>query len=466
MELRRRRKLAATNTTESLTMGATERILLTVAQLYDSEEASLSPGPRHSLGLKQIASSPLVRVQLHKPRRKVSVMIVGNHSAGKSSFINWYVGETIQKTGVAIETKGFTFITSGKRRETLKGEATLMFYDHLDGLDKFEGLLSNLFTEVSSSKERNFTCVDFIDTPGLVDGDIHYAYDVDGAILWLADHVDLILVFFDPIGQALTARTMEIVQRLSIKHNEKLMFYMSKADQVEREDDRQRVLIQITQNVTSRIKSTHAFKLPTFYLPLPGDDLRPRATIPNAIDDICEEIDKAVKLTVQKNLSSLKRDCGTINTTIETKQREDNEARRQNRMRSRYGFLLMLTSWAMIGSMLLVGLHIGLSFKHSADFLYIMLEKILDSNDMETLARFMPPRGGSLDMVTYGTAIGILFVLYIIFSIATKVVWKAAPVLSRSEGTQLKHYKTHLESVLNLREGLYKEYFKQLHNGV
>ena len=45
----------------------------------------------------------------------------GNHSAGKSSFINWYVEEHIQKTGVAIETQGFTFITSGRRRESLTG---------------------------------------------------------------------------------------------------------------------------------------------------------------------------------------------------------------------------------------------------------------------------------------------------------------------------------------------------------
>ena len=88
-------------------------------------------------------------------------MIVGNHSAGKSSFINWYIGEGIQKTvsanltqcmlhacqslgahaacmpiigrslhtghaqGVAIETRGFTFVTSGKKRETLTGDATV-----------------------------------------------------------------------------------------------------------------------------------------------------------------------------------------------------------------------------------------------------------------------------------------------------------------------------------------------------
>jgi GTPase SAR1 family protein len=41
-------------------------------------------------------------------------MIVGNHSAGKSSFVNWYIGEEVQRTGVAIETRGFTLITSGK----------------------------------------------------------------------------------------------------------------------------------------------------------------------------------------------------------------------------------------------------------------------------------------------------------------------------------------------------------------
>jgi ribosome biogenesis GTPase A len=30
------------------------------------------------------------------PRKKITVLIMGNHSSGKSSFINWYVGETIQ----------------------------------------------------------------------------------------------------------------------------------------------------------------------------------------------------------------------------------------------------------------------------------------------------------------------------------------------------------------------------------
>ena len=97
--------------------------------------------------------------------KKVSVLIIGNHSAGKSSFINWYIDESIQTTGVAIETRGFTYVTSGRKRESLKGDATFAFYDHLDGLERFEGIQANVFTEVSTSKEKNFPAIDFIDTP-------------------------------------------------------------------------------------------------------------------------------------------------------------------------------------------------------------------------------------------------------------------------------------------------------------
>ena len=40
----------------------------------------------------------LVGEKVHGPRRKVTVMFIGNHSAGKSSFINWYIGHNIMPT--------------------------------------------------------------------------------------------------------------------------------------------------------------------------------------------------------------------------------------------------------------------------------------------------------------------------------------------------------------------------------
>ena len=55
-----------------------------------------------------------VDVNLIVPRRKVVVMLVGNHSSGKSSFINWYMGnKRVNKTGVACESLGFNICTRG-----------------------------------------------------------------------------------------------------------------------------------------------------------------------------------------------------------------------------------------------------------------------------------------------------------------------------------------------------------------
>lgn len=43
----------------------------------------------------------------------------------------------------------------------------------------------------------------------------------------MADHVDLILVFFDPIGQAACKRTMEVVEQLNAgPHIEKILYFM------------------------------------------------------------------------------------------------------------------------------------------------------------------------------------------------------------------------------------------------
>lgn len=119
--------------------GASEGVLAKLTSLY----AGAGPG---SLGLKHIADDLGLQREVRKPRRKIrcaaqqaghsrvsdvqpcgastapetpaalccSVMIVGNHSAGKSSFINWYIGERVVKTGVAIETRGFILCTSGR----------------------------------------------------------------------------------------------------------------------------------------------------------------------------------------------------------------------------------------------------------------------------------------------------------------------------------------------------------------
>jgi hypothetical protein len=159
-----------------------------------------------------------------------------------SSFINWYIGEKIQKAAVAIETQGFTFCTSGKKRDTLKGQA--IFQHLIPDLQKFApGIYNGVQTEVSTSKSKCFNLITFIDTPGLVDGSFQYPFPVEDAIVSVAKHTDLIYIFFDPIGQALCDRTMKVIEMLQKEHADKIRYFLSKADTVPDEMDRQKVAV-------------------------------------------------------------------------------------------------------------------------------------------------------------------------------------------------------------------------------
>lgn len=51
------------------------------------------------------------------------VFLLGNHSSGKSSFINFVLGEQVQKAGVAPTDDGFTIIAPGQQRLDQDGPA-------------------------------------------------------------------------------------------------------------------------------------------------------------------------------------------------------------------------------------------------------------------------------------------------------------------------------------------------------
>ena len=437
---------------------AQERILKSIHELY---ERGPSPGAgsstsRTSIGLLDIANDALLRVKCYKPRKKVSAMIIGNHSAGKSSFINWYIGESVQTTGVAIETRGFTFVTSGRKRETLKGDATFAFYDYLEGVQNVEGLNANIFTEISTSKEKNFSCVDIVDSPGLVDGDMCYPFDVAKVIESLADHVDLILVFFDPIGQALCKRTMKVIEALNENHADKLAYYMSKADQVEKEHDRQRVLIQITQNLSSRIKNSHAFKLPTIYLP--RDDLT--VPIPNAIEEVCEDIDRAIRLTVQKNLTTMKEDCTRIEDRIDQVIKTNELNKKDNLKRSLRGIALMLLGWVFLFLSIYVAALEICATPVIAHGLRTLLPRV---PQLEGLL----PREGQIRWsgIKHGGAYSLSasLITYFVIQYIKHVVWRLHTLLTKKELARLQQYKRYIAGFMSIREGLYKDYFAQLH---
>ena len=51
-----------------------------------------------------------------------------------------------------------------------------------------------LTTEISTSKQKKFSLVTFVDTPGLVDGDMVYPFNVDESIKWLGKQHEFVFI--------------------------------------------------------------------------------------------------------------------------------------------------------------------------------------------------------------------------------------------------------------------------------
>ncbi|XP_068217930.1 uncharacterized protein [Palaemon carinicauda] len=154
-----------------------------------------------------------------------------------------------------------------------------------------------------------------------------YPFDVNHSMLWLGDLCDLIFVFFDPIGQALCKRTLNIVEQLNETHSDRMRFYLSKADEAGHESDRQRVMMQIVQELCKRpgLNKT-GFDMPTIYIPNPNKSTR----CVNQIEDVCKDIEKTINQTIQNTLNQLEKDCEQISKLVDSAIKADDQARSYN----------------------------------------------------------------------------------------------------------------------------------------
>ncbi|KAM4697356.1 LOW QUALITY PROTEIN: uncharacterized protein WCC33_012984 [Rhinophrynus dorsalis] len=423
------------------TVSVNERILRDCHSLYSDPETGLISLASH-LGLSFLP-----------PRKKITVMLMGNHSAGKSSFINWYIEEHIQRTGVAIETQGFAFITSGRKRESLTGDATLHLYPHFKPLQSFEGVSEYLCTEISTSRQKKFSLVTFVDTPGLVDGDMKYPFDVNRALLWLGELCDLVLVFFDPMGQALCKRTLNIVEKINEHHGDKLRFYLSKADEAGGESDRQRVLMQIVQELCKRPGLNKCgFDMPTIYIPNPN---KPSRCV-NQIEEVCKTIEKTITQTVQNTLNTLGRDCQKLTESIEAAVREDDETEEDRRCRLQgcifgmTGFLipLFLIASALFGT-------IPEEFWHA----------LLGKSGAETLAIYLTPIHTLWSLLPEDYVIYVFVILAmssVLFVLLAQRCFRTRQTLTKKQRRYLQDRHSYVnEVVAQKKKRLYEEYLKQ-----
>jgi GTPase SAR1 family protein len=139
------------------------------------------------------------------------VFLLGNHSSGKSSFVNYVCGRKIQQSGVAPTDDTFTIVAPGAADNERDGPAFIGDPDMgFNGLKSFgPQLVHHTQLKVRSNLAiKNFMIVD---TPGMIDSPMvrdpngrsrqavmDRGYDFEAVCRWYAERADVILLFFDP----------------------------------------------------------------------------------------------------------------------------------------------------------------------------------------------------------------------------------------------------------------------------
>jgi len=182
------------------------------------------------------------------------ISVLGTFSAGKSTFINEYMGAPIQQSGnQAIDDK-FTVICYGKSEEpvTLPGLALdadprFPFYnisEEINKVDVGEGERVNLYLQLKSIQSPAIKGKILIDSPG---------FDADSqrdGILRITSHMvemsDLVLIFFDarhPEPGAMRD-TLEHLVSSTIAHRDanKVLYILNQIDTTAKEDNLEEVI--------------------------------------------------------------------------------------------------------------------------------------------------------------------------------------------------------------------------------
>lgn len=141
------------------------------------------------------------------------MFLLGNHSSGKSSFINYICQRKVQTAGVAPTDDSFTIIVPGPSDVDRDGPSFIGDPDMgFSGLRMFGPQLVH-HTQLKVRSNISIKNLMVIDTPGMIDSPRrreHYnttlrdaniidrGYDFEAVCRWYAERADVILLFFDP----------------------------------------------------------------------------------------------------------------------------------------------------------------------------------------------------------------------------------------------------------------------------
>lgn len=169
---------------------------------------------------------------------KPVVLIIGNYSSGKSTFINELLGSEVQRTGQAPTDDCFTILSapeSGEEEIELPGN-TVVRDERLPfaALEFFgERMLSHLRLKLQRSPILENVAI--IDTPGMLDSvtEKDRGYDYLGVIGQLARRADLIILMFDPLKAGTIKETYQAIRSTlpGSASEDRILYVMNRIDE-------------------------------------------------------------------------------------------------------------------------------------------------------------------------------------------------------------------------------------------
>ena len=130
-----------------------------------------------------------------------TVLLLGNHSSGKSSFINYLVQAEVQKTGLAPTDDGFTILTYGDKADDFDGQTVVSHPDLAFKPLQRLGPAFHARLRLKTYPADLLRSINLIDSPGMIDAAgtaRSRGYDFAAGVRCFAEMADLILFFFDP----------------------------------------------------------------------------------------------------------------------------------------------------------------------------------------------------------------------------------------------------------------------------
>lgn len=167
---------------------------------------------------------------------KPSVLLLGQYSTGKTTFIKYLLGRDYPGLHIGPEptTDRFVVVMHGPEDRRTPGNTLVVQTDKpFTGLAQFgNGFLSKF--ESATCENRLLEEVTLVDTPGVLSGEkqrIERTYDFIQVCGWFAARCDLILLLFDPYKLDISDEFKAVISTLK-GHDDKVRVVLNKADQV------------------------------------------------------------------------------------------------------------------------------------------------------------------------------------------------------------------------------------------